>query len=378
MSILASASALLRSTLSKSIVGHNRAYVHQSTNHFGRPKKRFPKSVTPFASTFHIPSASAVRSLYRALLRASARFPDDLVRLYVAARCRSDWRDHRAAHREAYQNELQAAYEQQKARLQVRERLRRIQVGQSDEAATRAALAMRFDALSEPPPHLLHMTAETPLISISLRRTMHDRFSDAQRQLQLLHNALSHADAGTLIDSRTELLCAAYGWQGGRVLDRLFHLRAMYFDAPHMLRPASLLALHPLHRYLVTGVRAEDERPVVAAAGGRRPAVGVYEWWPVGKSDRAHGEALVSGVRWMECYRLLILQRCQVLDAQWRRACSNMLRQRQIIGQPGEVEQAGSAVHKGKLNADERKKKVEQEKRKKSSKRKGAASDQTN
>ena len=305
----------------------------------------------PYSSNFPIPSAVSILSLYRALLRTAARFPDDLVRWYVVARCRTEWREHRAAHRATYQAEQQAVYEKQKARLQVKERLERIQARESDEAATRAALDMHFDPLQLAPPRQLHITPDTPHVSLSLHQKIHQRYKDAQQHLQLLQAALHHTDPPTLASSRTEVLCAVYGWRGGTVLDRLFHLRGMYLNAPNMLQPATLLALHPLHRYLVTGVRPEDERPVVS--DGRRPAVGVYEWWPVEKSDRLRGDSPVCGARWMECYRLLIMQRCQVLDVQWRRAYSDMLRQRQNIGAPGEIEQPGSVVdRKRKTEAD--------------------------
>ena len=334
----------------------------------GRASKRRRPPVAPYSSLFHIPPASSIRSLYRALLRAATHFPDDLVRWYISARCRTEWREHRAAHREKYRDEKHAAYEKQKARLQVRERLQRIQGGESDQAATQAALDLHFDALQLPPLHLLHITTETPRISLDLRRTIDQRYKDAQQHLQLLHTALHHPDPPTLINCRTELLCAAYGWQGGAVLDRLFHLRNMYINAPNMLQPNTLLALHPLHRYLVTGVPPEDERLVPPAdrimggrRGGRRPAVGVYEWWPVERSDRLRGEALVSGGRWMECYRLLIMERCQVLDVQWRRAYSDMLKQKQIIGAPGEAEQPGTPVQRNK-NSEAEERKVEKDK----------------
>ena len=341
-----------------------RTYAQHTPARTGKVNKHRRLPSAPYASTFHIPSTASIRSLYRNLLRAASRFPDDLVRRYIVARCKNQWREHRAAHRETYQTEQHAAYEKQKARLQVRERLQRIQAGESDEAATRKALDRSFDPLQLPPQHSLHIATDTPHVSIDLRRTIDQRYRDAQHHLHLLQSALSHPDQHTLIHSRTEVLCAAYGWQGGPLLDRLFHLRNMYFNAPNMLKPHTLLALHPLHRYLITGVRPEDERPV--AAGSRRPTVGVYEWWPVAVSDRLRGESLVSGVRWMECYRLLIMERCQVLDVEWRRAYSDMLKQRQIIGAPGEIEQPGSAVARKQRSeaSEEQTKEGEESKRK--------------
>ena len=361
MSILAAAASLLCRRLISlptirappSFSGLFATALHTSSRGpwFRGRKKRFHRPPPPFSTRFPLPPTASVCSRYRDLLRTAALCPDDLVRLYVVARCRTEWREHRAAHRSTYQAEQQAVYEKQKARLQVRERLQRIKAGDSAEAATRAALAIQFDPLQPSPHHMLHITTNTPHVSIDLRRTIHRRYHDTKQQLLTLQRALRFTDPDTLASSRTELLCAAYGWQGGPVLDRLFHLRNMYLNAPNMLQPDTLLALHPLHRYLVTGVRQEDERPVPEGArlgrsgvGGSRPALGVYEWWPIHKSDRLRGQSLISGSRWLECYRLLIMERCAVLDDSWRRAYSDMLRQRQIVGTPGEIEHPGDAV----------------------------------
>ena len=337
------ASALPHSLLVSSFAAPIRSYVRPTFVRTRKVNDRRRLRFAPYHSIFHIPSTASVRSLYRVLLRTAARFPDDLVRWYVAARCRNEWREHREEHRESYQAEQQAAYEKQKARLQVRERLQRIIAGEPDQAATQAALDMHFDPLQPVPLSQLHITTGTPHLSIDLRRTIHQRYKDAQKLLHYLQSALLSYSTN-LIASRTRVLCAAYGWQGGPVLDQLCHLRNMYLNAPNMLQPHTLLALHPLHRYLVTGVRPEHERPMEARKGGRRPAVGVYEGWPIEQSDRLRGESMVSGRRWMECYRLLIMERCQCLDESWRRAYSDMLKQNQIIGAPGEIEQPGTAV----------------------------------
>ena len=277
-----------------------------------------PSLSPPRSLTHPIPSSSSYLSLYRQLLRSSARFDDDVIRHFLLTHLPLTFRRHRQQHLSRHAQDSQHYQQQLAARRYVKDRIRSI-IDSTPLPAPFTDPSPRIDGVAPAPPTPL--LPSTTHIAFPLRLLLRHRFRSANRFLHLLQRALAGHRS-----SRVRLLALSYGLQGP-LLPRMRAERSRRLLDPHWTaRPDSFGAV-PLHPLQEAAVR-----------------------WGTG----GEGEQGQRG-DWLDAYRLMILDRCTGLDREWRRCYRQLLRLSKVPNrvQVDRVESEADGVSKESLSKEE-------------------------